>query len=115
MSRVSSTNSTASADVLNAGAHVQPVITVTHAQDHLAKSEMPAPLAAMVQVEQLISQVFHDVYSVVLLIWLLIVDDAIKLFTLWHHRIHTNLSFSFTGDPRPFIWCCNTFPNRSCD
>ncbi len=51
MSRASSTNLTASADIVDIGAHARPVVLVVHVQNHLTKAEMSAPFATMVQIE----------------------------------------------------------------
>ncbi len=100
---MSDTDSAAVTDVEDIGAHAWPIVTVAHSQNCFPEPKVSAPFASMMQIEQLFSQTFWHVNSVVLFRQLTIIDDAIKLFTVWRHPLTTALSLSFTGNLRLFM------------
>ncbi len=72
---------------------MQTIISVAHALDCLAESEVSAPLAAMMQPEKFISETFRYIASVVLFKQFAVAQDAVELFTLLRHCLHSDFEF----------------------
>ncbi len=79
--------------IVDISAHLWPIVPIAHSLNCLVKSEVSAPLATMMQPEKFFSEAFRHIDSVVLLEQFLVVQDAIELFTVLRHCLHSHFEF----------------------